>query len=145
MHERHQNTTGTPRPGRSIGKQCVSSIAHAGFILTGLTAPGAVGIRSAVFYLVAYAAMTVGAFGTVMLVSGKGEERTRISDYAGLARTDPVAAALMTLFLLSLAGVPPTDSSRVDSRARTNLPGWTSRSRHGVRRRAGSRTGSGRS
>jgi NADH-quinone oxidoreductase subunit N len=85
-----------------------SSIAHAGFILTGLTAPGAVGIRSAVFYLVAYAAMTVGAFGTVMLVSGRGEERTRISDYAGLSRTDPVAAALMTLFLLSLAGIPPT-------------------------------------
>jgi NADH-quinone oxidoreductase subunit N len=85
-----------------------SSIAHAGFILTGLTAPGAPGIRSAVFYLVAYAAMTVGAFGTVMLVSGRGEERTRISDYAGLARTNPVAAALMTLFLLSLAGIPPT-------------------------------------
>ena len=85
-----------------------SSIAHAGFILTGLTAPGAVGIRSALFYLVAYAAMTVGAFGTVMLVSGRGEERTRIADYAGLARTNPVAAALMTLFLLSLAGIPPT-------------------------------------
>jgi NADH-quinone oxidoreductase subunit N len=85
-----------------------SSIAHAGFILTGLTAPGAVGIRSAIFYLVAYAAMTVGAFGTVMLVSGRGEERTRIADYAGLARTSPVAAALMTLFLLSLAGIPPT-------------------------------------
>jgi NADH-quinone oxidoreductase subunit N len=85
-----------------------SSIAHAGFILTGLTAPGASGIRSAVFYLVAYAAMTVGAFGTVMLVSGRGEERTRISDYAGLARTNPVPAALMTLFLLSLAGIPPT-------------------------------------
>jgi NADH-quinone oxidoreductase subunit N len=85
-----------------------SSIAHAGFILTGLTAPGAPGIRSAVFYLVAYAAMTVGAFGTVMLVSGRGEGRTRISDYAGLARTNPVAAALMTLFLLSLAGIPPT-------------------------------------
>ena len=85
-----------------------SSIAHAGFILTGLTAPGASGIRSAIFYLVAYAAMTVGTFGTVMLVSGRGEERTRISDYAGLARTDPMAAALMTLFLLSLAGIPPT-------------------------------------
>ena len=85
-----------------------SSIAHAGFILTGLTAAGAVGIRSAVFYLVAYAAMTVGAFGTVMLVSGRGEERTRIADYAGLARTHPLSAALMTLFLLSLAGIPPT-------------------------------------
>ena len=85
-----------------------SSIAHAGFILTGLTAPGSEGIRAAMFYLVAYAAMTIGAFGTVMIVSGRGEERTRISDYTGLARTNPVAAALMTLFLLSLAGIPPT-------------------------------------
>jgi NADH-quinone oxidoreductase subunit N len=85
-----------------------SSIAHAGFILTGLTAAGSEGIRAAMFYLVAYAAMTIGAFGTVMIVSGRGEERTRIADYAGLARTNPVAAALMTLFLLSLAGIPPT-------------------------------------
>jgi NADH-quinone oxidoreductase subunit N len=84
-----------------------SSIAHAGFILTGLTAPGAEGIRAALFYLVAYAAMTVGAFGSVMLVSGRGEERTRLGDYRGLARTNPGAAALMTLFLLSLAGIPP--------------------------------------
>jgi NADH-quinone oxidoreductase subunit N len=84
-----------------------SSIAHAGFILTGLTAPGADGIRAALFYLVVYAATTVGAFATVMVVSGRGEERTRLSDYGGLARTNPVAAALMTLFLLSLAGIPP--------------------------------------
>jgi NADH-quinone oxidoreductase subunit N len=85
-----------------------SSIAHAGFILTGLTAAGSEGIRAAMFYLAAYAAMTIGAFGTVMIVSGRGEERTRIADYTGLARTNPVAAALMTLFLLSLAGIPPT-------------------------------------
>ena len=86
-----------------------SSIAHAGFILTGLTAPGAAGIRSAVFYLVAYAAMTVGAFGTVMLVSGRGEERTRISDYAGpRPHRTRSPRRLMTLFLLSLAGIPPT-------------------------------------
>jgi NADH-quinone oxidoreductase subunit N len=85
-----------------------SSIAHAGFILTGLTAPGSTGIRAAMFYLIAYAAMTVGAFATVMVVSGRGEERERLQDYAGLGRTDPLAAALMTLFLLSLAGIPPT-------------------------------------
>ena len=85
-----------------------SSIAHAGFILTGLTAAGATGIRAALFYLVAYAAMTVGAFGTVMVVSGRGEERERLEDYACLGRTNPLAAALMTLFLLSLAGIPPT-------------------------------------
>jgi NADH-quinone oxidoreductase subunit N len=85
-----------------------SSIAHAGFILTGLTAAGSEGIRAAMFYLVAYSAMTLGAFGTVMVVSDRGEERTRIADYTGLARTNPLAAALMTLFLLSLAGIPPT-------------------------------------
>jgi NADH-quinone oxidoreductase subunit N len=85
-----------------------SSIAHAGFILTGLTAAGATGIRAALFYLVAYSAMTIGAFGTVMLVSARGEDRERLSDYAGLSRTEPFAAALMTLFLLSLAGIPPT-------------------------------------
>jgi NADH-quinone oxidoreductase subunit N len=85
-----------------------SSIAHAGFILTGLTAPGSTGIRAAMFYLVAYAAMTVGAFATVMVVSGRGEERERLEDYAGLGRTNPLAAGLMTLFLLSLAGIPPT-------------------------------------
>ena len=85
-----------------------SSIAHAGFILTGLTAPGSPGIRPAMFYLITYAAMTVGAFATVMVVSGRGEERERLEDYAGLGRTNPLAAALMTLFLLSLAGIPPT-------------------------------------
>jgi NADH-quinone oxidoreductase subunit N len=84
-----------------------SSIAHAGFILTALTAPGALGIRAALFYLVAYAATTIGAFATVMYVSGRGEQRTTLRDYAGLGRTNPVAAALMTLFLLSLAGIPP--------------------------------------
>jgi NADH-quinone oxidoreductase subunit N len=84
-----------------------SSIAHAGFILTGLTAPGAQGIRAALFYLVAYAATTLGSFATVMYVSGRGEERTTLRDYAGLGRTHPAAAALMTLFLLSLAGIPP--------------------------------------
>jgi NADH-quinone oxidoreductase subunit N len=85
-----------------------SSIAHAGFILTGLVAPGSEGIRSALFYLVAYAATTVGAFAVVMVVSVTGEERTGLDDYRGLATVHPGAAALMTLFLLSLAGIPPT-------------------------------------
>jgi NADH-quinone oxidoreductase subunit N len=85
-----------------------SSIAHAGFILTGLTAANQAGIRSAMFYLVAYAPMTLGAFGVVMLVSSRGEERTSLGSYAGLGRRSPVLAALMTLFLLALAGIPPT-------------------------------------
>jgi len=52
--------------------------------------------------------MIVGAFGIVMLVSGRGEERTSISSYAGLARSHPVLAGALTLFLASLAGIPPT-------------------------------------
>jgi NADH-quinone oxidoreductase subunit N len=67
-----------------------------------------VGIRAALFYLVAYATMTLGAFGVVMLVSAKGEEQTSLSSYAGLSKRSPVLAGLMTLFLLSLAGIPPT-------------------------------------
>jgi NADH-quinone oxidoreductase subunit N len=85
-----------------------SSVAHAGFILTGLTASDVVGIRSAMFYLIAYAAMTLGAFGVVMLVSIRGEERTGLDAYRGLHRHNPLLAALMALFLLSLAGIPPT-------------------------------------
>ena len=85
-----------------------SSIAHAGFILTGLTSPDQTGIRSAVFYLVSYALMTVGAFGVVMLVSSRGEEQTSLTSYAGLSKRSPLLAGLMTLFLLSLAGIPPT-------------------------------------
>ncbi len=84
-----------------------SSIAHAGFILTGLTAANQDGIQAALFYLVAYAVMILGAFGVVMLVSGRGEERTALSSYAGLARRSPLLAGLMALFLLSLAGIPP--------------------------------------
>jgi NADH-quinone oxidoreductase subunit N len=85
-----------------------SSIAHAGFILTGLTSANAAGIRAALFYLVAYAAMTLGAFGVVMLVSGTEDARAPLAAYAGLGRRSPFLAGLLTLFLLSLAGVPPT-------------------------------------
>jgi NADH-quinone oxidoreductase subunit N len=85
-----------------------SSIAHAGFILTGITAANADGISAAMFYLVAYATMIVGAFGVVMLVSIRGEDRTGLTAYAGLARRSPAVAGLLTLFLLSLAGLPPT-------------------------------------
>ena len=87
-----------------------SSIAHAGFILIGLSrrdTPAA--IQAAMFYLVAYAAMVLGAFGVVMLVSARGRGRTDLArptpGWPAAARSWP---ALMTLFLLSLAGIPPT-------------------------------------
>jgi NADH-quinone oxidoreductase subunit N len=85
-----------------------SSIAHAGFILVGVTAASQAGISSAMFYLVAYVAMILGAFGVVLVVSGRAEERTGLQAYAGLAERSPALAALLALFLLSLAGIPPT-------------------------------------
>jgi NADH-quinone oxidoreductase subunit N len=85
-----------------------SSIAHAGFILTGLTATDQRGIEAALFYLGAYSVMTLGAFGVVMLVSVRGEERTDLGSYAGLYRRSPLLAGLLSLFLLSMAGIPPT-------------------------------------
>jgi NADH-quinone oxidoreductase subunit N len=60
------------------------------------------------FYLAAYAAMILGAFGVVALVSRRGEEHTSLVSYEGLYRRSPVLAALLALFLLSLAGIPPT-------------------------------------
>ncbi len=85
-----------------------SSIAHAGFVLVGVTALNQQGISGSMFYLAAYAAMIVGSFGVAMLVSQRGEERTSLASYAGLARRSPLLAGLLALFLLSLAGVPPT-------------------------------------
>jgi len=85
-----------------------SSISHAGFVFTGLSSAGETGISAALFYLVAYAVTVIGAFGVVMLVSSRGEHRTSLSSYAGLARRNPLAAGLLSLFLLSLAGIPPT-------------------------------------
>jgi NADH-quinone oxidoreductase subunit N len=84
-----------------------SSIAHAGFVLVGVAAGNGEGIAGAMFYLVAYAAMIMGAFAVVILVSRTGERRTSLQSYRGLGRTNPVLAALLALFLLSLAGIPP--------------------------------------
>jgi len=85
-----------------------SSIAHAGFVLTGIVAVGETGISAALYYLVAYALTILGAFGVVMLVSARGERRTSLASYAGLGRRSPLLAGLLSLFLLSLAGIPPT-------------------------------------
>jgi len=85
-----------------------SSVAHAGFILAGLTSANATGIRAAMFYLIAYSVMTVGAFGVTMLVATRTAEPSSYDSYDGLAARSPGLAALLTVFLLSLAGIPPT-------------------------------------
>jgi NADH-quinone oxidoreductase subunit N len=86
-----------------------SSVAHAGYLLVGLIAAGVVGAEgkaSVLFYLLAYTVMTVGSFGVVAWLGGSAAER--LDAYNGLGSRRPVAALAMTLFLLSLAGMPPT-------------------------------------
>jgi NADH-quinone oxidoreductase subunit N len=85
-----------------------SSIAHAGYVLIGVLAVSQVGLWSVIFYLLAYSFITLGAFGTVILLERKEYAGETIADYAGLARRSPFLAAMMLLFMLALTGIPPT-------------------------------------
>ncbi|MFN2389638.1 MAG: NADH-quinone oxidoreductase subunit N [Actinomycetota bacterium] len=85
-----------------------SSIAHAGFVLTAVVAANDRGVSGALFYLATYGVTVVGAFAVVALVAGRGEHGTRLVDQRGLFYERPGLAAALTLFLLSLAGVPLT-------------------------------------
>ena len=85
-----------------------SSIAHAGYVLVALTAHSEIGTAAAMFYLAAYAFMNMGAFFVVSYISGRGEKYQNIEDMAGLGRKQPLAAAMFTIYLLSLIGVPLT-------------------------------------
>ena len=85
-----------------------SSIAHAGYVLVALTAQSDTGTAAAMFYLAAYAFMNIGAFAVVSHVSGRGEKYQSLDDLAGLGRKQPMMAAMLTIFLLSLIGVPLT-------------------------------------
>jgi NADH-quinone oxidoreductase subunit N len=93
-----------------------SSIAHAGFIITGLVATDTIdaqtgevlGVSSVLFYLLAYGFMTIGAFAVVTLVRDAGGEATHLSQWAGLARRSPLVAWTFTLFLAAFAGIPLT-------------------------------------
>ena len=84
-----------------------SSIAHAGYVLVAFTAGNDLGTSSILFYLLAYAFMNIGAFSIVILLGKRGEENTQITDYAGIGFKYPLLAAAMTIFLLSMAGIPP--------------------------------------
>jgi NADH-quinone oxidoreductase subunit N len=85
-----------------------SSIAHAGYVLVAVTSQSDTGTAAAMFYLAAYAMMNVGAFAVVTHLAGKGEKHVSVDDFAGLATRQPVTAGLLTVFLLSLIGVPLT-------------------------------------
>lgn len=83
-----------------------SSIAHAGYILVGVAA-GEDGLGGILFYLMAYALMNVGAFAVVLALEGREDLDLTLESVAGLGQRQPWLTAAMTIFLLSLAGVPP--------------------------------------
>jgi NADH-quinone oxidoreductase subunit N len=85
-----------------------SSIAHAGYLLIGFVPGTQEGYASVVFYLICYVFMNLGAFGVVVVLASRGRDCERMESFAGLARTRPMLAALMTLFMISLAGIPGT-------------------------------------
>ena len=93
-----------------------SSIAHAGYALVGFVAAGAVtdiaqrnkAITAVMFYLLTYAVMNIGAFAVVQLIARSGDRRTSFEDYSGIGFQSPVLAFSLSLFMLSLLGMPLT-------------------------------------
>ncbi len=85
-----------------------SSVAHAGFLLLGVMAITERGFTSTLFYLLTYGFATIGGFAVLMLVRRGGVEAVKVSDWKGIAKRSPALAAVMTVFLLSLAGIPLT-------------------------------------
>jgi len=85
-----------------------SSIAHAGYALMGLVAFNEMGAWALLMYMLVYAFMNLGAFGFVILLESKGYAGEVIGDFAGLSRRHPGAALGMLIFMLALAGIPPT-------------------------------------
>lgn len=89
-----------------------SSIAHAGYLLVAFAMTSqensVTGISAAMFYTAAYAAMNVGAFAVVSHLANAGERYVNLEDYEGLGRSSPLLAATLTIFLLSLIGIPMT-------------------------------------
>ena len=85
-----------------------SSIAHGGYLLVGLVAANDVGKAAILFYLLAYSLTNLAAFGVIALLGTRDKAHDGLRDYAGLWHTHPALAALMTVCLLSLGGLPPT-------------------------------------
>jgi NADH-quinone oxidoreductase subunit N len=85
-----------------------SSIAHAGYLLVAFAAQPQLGTSAAMFYTAAYAAMNVGAFAVVSHFASRDEKYVTLEDYAGLGHRSPLLAATLTIFLLSLIGIPAT-------------------------------------
>lgn len=84
-----------------------SSIAHAGYLLVAMVAGSEIGGPALLYYLVAYGVMNLGAFAVVVAVGKKGEANEEFNDYCGLGFRYPGLAMMMTIFMLSLTGIPP--------------------------------------
>ncbi|MDX1518815.1 MAG: NADH-quinone oxidoreductase subunit N, partial [Gammaproteobacteria bacterium] len=90
-----------------------STIAHIGFLLLGIlssntvSTTGITGFSDALFYVVTYALMSIGAFGFIIMMGRKGYEADQLEDYKGLAEKNPWFALILLMFMFSLAGVPP--------------------------------------
>ena len=84
-----------------------SSIGHMGYALIGLAAGTSVGIRGVLIYLVTYVFMNAGTFAVILAMRRRGRMLEQISDLSGLGRTDPALAVWMTIFMFSMAGIPP--------------------------------------
>jgi NADH-quinone oxidoreductase subunit N len=84
-----------------------SSIGHMGFALVGLAAGTAEGAQGVLVYVAIYVAMTLGTFSVILAMKRNGQHVERISDFAGLSRTNPLLAFFFAMLLFSLAGVPP--------------------------------------
>ena len=84
-----------------------SAIAHGGYALLSVVAHNPQGVSALVYYVVTYGLTTLGAFAIVSMLSGRDERRSRLVSYRGLFSEHPLLAGALTLFLLSLAGVPP--------------------------------------
>ncbi len=104
-----------------------SSIAHAGYVLLGVLAVSRVGLWSVIFYMLAYTFITLGAFGTVILLERREYAGEVASDYAGLSKRAPLLAAMMLFFMLALTGIPPTGGfvGKVYLFAAAVQAGWT--------------------
>lgn len=84
-----------------------SSIAHAGYMLIGIAAANKLGMSGVIFYLIVYSFMNVGAFIIISLIENDVEKRVTLQDYTGLAQEHPWYAALMSIFMFALSGLPP--------------------------------------
>jgi len=84
-----------------------SSIAHAGYMLSGIAAGTLDGQVGVMFYLVAYTMMNLGAFAVISFMEQKNDRNLSLDDYIGLNRSQPMLAALMAVFMFTLAGIPP--------------------------------------